>query len=110
MAKKNIFALITGLAIVVPAVLFASCSTYPTSKLESTTTGYTTLGYVGASFASYDEAFSAAKASYPDADGVIAVTGKADDSIFSRNVLIGYYAIKFSGTVKSEQKKFLGVF
>jgi hypothetical protein len=75
---------------------------------------YTLLGYVGNSFDSYDDAFAAAKRTYPSADAVVVIKGKADDKLnghlFKARILLGYYAVKFKETEIPPRKKFLGIF
>jgi hypothetical protein len=107
--KTRKFGLIMGLTIVMLAALFAGCSSFPTSQLPATTMGYTVLGYVGPAFASYDAAFTAAKAAYSDADAVIAVKAIADDQYISQKLILGYYAVKFTEATPAS-KKFLGIF
>jgi hypothetical protein len=106
---QKILGLIAGLAIVMSATLFASCSTFPTSTLASTTTSYIILGYLGDSFGSYNEAFELAKQKYPDTDAVISVKATTDNSLISQKVILGYYAVKFTDVEKAEKKKFLGI-
>jgi hypothetical protein len=112
---QNVLGLIVGSAIAMSATLFASCSSFPTAALMPAAISYSVLGYVGDSFAGYDEAFKAAKQKYSNADAVIAVKATADDLplpdlITARKVILGYYAVKFGAAEKAEEKKFLGIF
>jgi hypothetical protein len=103
---------ITGLMVAAVMAIFAGCSTFPTLELRSTVLTYDILGYVGADFASYDEALAAAKKIYPEVDTVAVVKGKLDNSMISVTRLYGYYAVKFKEADPTAKlnTKFLGLF
>jgi len=102
--KNRICGLITGLAIVMSAALFAACSSFPTLSAKSVDVIYNVLGYIGGedAFSSYDEAFTAAQKAYPEAQAVIIINGKANNSLISRKKVFGFYAVKFE---QSNNKK-----
>ena len=104
--NKKYHGLIVGLIIVMLATLFASCSTFPTAEMNRMTLSYEVLGFVGSigSFSSYDAALTAAKEKFPNADGVITVSAKADNKLFSAKKDLGYYAIKFTNFQVVEKK------
>ena len=93
--KKRFFGLALSFALVMSATFFAGCSSYPTVSAKGKSMEYSVLGYVGKEFDNYDAAFAAAKRSYPNADAVIVVTGRATDKLIPRKVALGYYAVKF---------------
>jgi hypothetical protein len=111
---KKINGIFIGFVIVMVATLFASCSSFPTMSVKSLEVSYDVLGYVGNTFSTYDEAFTAAKAKYPQADAVVRAKAKMDDKslaefkLFSRTGFVGYYAVKFNQAEPRE--KFLGIF
>jgi len=105
--KKNLLGLILILTIVVSAAVFAGCSTFITVPVvNNVAMSYDVLGYVGDSYASYSEAFTAAKAKFPNADAVVKIKGIMDDNIIPATGFFGFYAIKFK-TVPKEAKKSL---
>jgi hypothetical protein len=109
MAKKNV-GIITGFAVVMLMTLFVSCSTFPTIQASGNGVSYTVLGYVGASFETYDKAFVTAKGLYPEADGVVQVKGRASNALIPMDIIMGYYAVKFKESETAPRKKFLGIF
>jgi spermidine/putrescine-binding protein len=92
MKKSVLFAGVFGMALALG--LLAGCSTVPTVK-ASGSVSYTLLGYVGPSYANYDDAFVAAQQKYPEAQGVVLVTAKADNSLIPVQLALGFYAVKF---------------
>ena len=105
--KKSVLGLIILLTIIVSAVVFAGCSTFMTVPVvNNVVMAYDVLGYVGDSYASYSEAFTAAKAKFPNADAVVKIKGIMDDNIIPATGFFGFYAIKFK-TVPKEAKKSL---
>ena len=103
--------LIAALVVVMSAALFAGCSTFPTIEAKaSIDANYSIIGYVGESFSSYNEAFAAAREAYPEAQGVIQIKGRANNSLIPKSLLMGFYAVKFEMTEKEPRKKFLGIF
>ncbi|GHV77531.1 hypothetical protein AGMMS49942_23520 [Spirochaetia bacterium] len=91
--KKRV--LIGGmLALVLAFGMVTGCSTFATVP-ASGGAEYEILGYLGSSYGSHDEAFTAAKQQYPEAQGVVIVTGKADNNLIPQKLVYGFYAIKF---------------
>ncbi|MDR2658758.1 MAG: hypothetical protein LBC27_02045 [Spirochaetaceae bacterium] len=115
MAKKNFW--LGMLAALTFSMAFAGCSTFPTlAVIPGVSYSYTILGYVGDSFNSYEEAFAAAKLAYPTADAVVAIKGTADDydltkmHLFSKPIILGYYAVNFKEKEIEPRKKIFGIF
>lgn len=105
MKKKHVTGLIAVLAIVMSAAFFAGCSSFPTAQVRNNIEmSYEVLGYVGPDFASYDEAFTAARATFSNANAVIRVRGRLDDNLIPARSFFGYYAIRFI-PVEKEPKK-----
>jgi len=105
--KKNLLGLILLLTIIVSAVFFAGCSTFITVPVvNNVAMSYDVLGYVGDSYSSYSEAFTAAKAKFPNADAVVKIKGVLDDNFIPTTGFFGFYAIKFK-TIPKEPKKSL---
>jgi hypothetical protein len=95
MAKRKRIGVIAGLGIVLAAAALSSCSTFPVATVQSAVMGMDVLGYVGASFATYDEALAVAREKYPNADAVVEARAIADNNIISVKKVMGYYAVKF---------------
>ena len=109
---KRMFGLFFLITILVSFTLFAGCSTFPTASLVKTVeVTYEIIGYVGPSFWSYNEAFKAAKAAYPEADAVIRIKGWLDDKIPATGYF-GFFAVKFIPIeiVKEKPKKLEKIF
>jgi len=105
--KKSVLGLILLLTIIVSAAVFAGCSTFITIPVvNNVAMSYDVLGYVGDSYASYSEAFTAAKVKFPNADAVIKIKGVLDDDFIPAIGFFGFYAIKFK-TIPKEPKKSL---
>lgn len=67
--------------------------------------GMEVLGYVGASFSSYDAALTAAKKLFPSADAVVVAKGTANDFLIPMGKHFGYYAVKFTKAEPAAPKK-----
>jgi hypothetical protein len=113
MAKKSVFGGILVTLLVFGLVL-TGCSTFPSANLKPSAVSYDILGYVGADFGTYDEAFTAARIAYPSADGVIVVKAKADDNVLpallAQPIHMGYFAVKLKQSEIAPREKFLGIF
>ena len=93
---KKIFGFTFLLLIMMFAASFTGCSSFPTAPLVGNVQmSYEILGYVGHNYPSYEAAFTAARAAYPNADAVIKINGRVNDQLFPGTRTFGFYAVKF---------------
>jgi hypothetical protein len=99
---------VTLLAIIAVGFIAAGCSSYPKANLTTRETSYDVLGFLDGPFRSYAEALSAARKTYPSADGVIVVTSSLNDRLLPKGKKLGYFAVKFKAAEPQPSQRFLG--
>jgi hypothetical protein len=91
---KKYLGLIMGLAIVLSATVFASCSTVPKAAIAPVS--YSVLGPVEGTFGKYEDALAAAKKLYPKAEAVIFIKSAGGNKMIPFPVKLGYWAVDFN--------------
>jgi hypothetical protein len=86
------------------------CSTFPKSNFVTRDTTYDVLGLLPGTFESYEDALTAARKTYPNADAVIKIAVRFDDNWLPAKSTLGFAAVKFKAAEPVPRAKFLGIF